>query len=197
MTLPTPPIILASTSSHRRALLERLRLPFEAVSPGIEEDELPDEAPATRAARLALAKARAVAASNPGAVVIGSDQVASLRIGPDIALLHKPGNRSTCHAQLAAMSGRVVRFDTGVAVVRDGIELTHVDLTAVRFRELTNHEIGRYIDREPAYDCAGGFKCEGLGASLFESIEARDPTALVGLPLIWVCAALRELGVTV
>ncbi len=94
------------------------------------------------------------------------------------------------------MSGRVARFDTGVAVIRDGIELTHVDLTAVHFRELTDHEIGRYIDREPAYDCAGGFKCEGLGATLFESIETRDPTALVGLPLLWVCAALRELGVT-
>jgi septum formation protein len=196
MTLPTPPIILASTSPHRRALLERLRLPFQAVSPGVEEDELPGEAPASRAVRLALAKAQAVAARNPGAIVIGSDQVGSMRVGPDIALLHKPGDRSTCHAQLAAMSGRIVRFDTGVAVIKDGVELTHVDLTAVRFRELTDHEIGRYIDREPAYDCAGGFKCEGLGATLFESIETRDPTALVGLPLLWVCAALRELGVT-
>jgi septum formation protein len=129
--------------------------------------------------------------------VIGSDQVASLRIGPEVALLHKPGDRTHTHAQLAAMSGRTVRFDTGVAVIQGDTELTHVDLTAVQFRELDHIEIGRYIDREPAFDCAGGFKCEGLGVTLFESVETRDPTALVGLPLIWLCGALRQLGVAV
>jgi 7-methyl-GTP pyrophosphatase len=161
----------------------------------VDEVGLPGEAPATRAARLALAKARAVAAAHPGNIVIGGDQVASLRVGPEVALLHKPGDRTHAHAQLATMSGRTVRFDTAVAVVRDGVELAHVDLTTVQVRELDHLDIGRYIDREPAFDCAGGFKCEGLGVSLFESVQTRDPTALVGLPLIWLCGALRELGV--
>jgi septum formation protein len=194
---PAPSLILASTSPHRRQLLERLRLPFTAVAPEVDEVALPGEAPATRAARLALAKARAVAALHPSSIVIGSDQVASVRIGPDMVLLHKPGDRTHTHAQLADMAGRTVRFDTGVAVVLDGKELTHVDLTAVQMRELSHIDIGRYIDREPSFDCAGGFKCEGLGVTLFESIEARDPTALVGLPLIWLCGALRQLGVVV
>jgi septum formation protein len=196
MPLDTP-LILASTSTYRRQLLERLRLPFSTVAPEVDEVELPAEAPATRAARLALAKARAVAALHPGSIVIGSDQVASLRIGPDIVILHKPGERTHTHAQLAEMSGQTVRFDTAVAVLRDDTELVHVDLTAVRFRELSHIDIGHYIDREPAFDCAGGFKSEGLGATLFESVETRDPSALVGLPLIWLCAALRRLGVTV
>ncbi len=177
--------------------MERLRLPFTVLPPPVEEDEIADEAPATRAARLALAKARAVAATLPGSIVIGCDQVASVRIGPDSVLLHKPGDRTHAHAQLADMAGRSVRFDTGVAVVRDDTELTHVDLTAVQVRELSHIDIGRYIDREPAFDCAGGFKCEGLGVTLFESIQTHDPTALVGLPLIWLCGALRQLGVAV
>lgn len=194
---PEPRIVLASTSAHRRQLLDRLRLPFTTIAPEVEETELAGEAPATRAARLARTKARAVAAANPGSIVIGSDQVASLRIALDTVLLHKPGDRTRTHAQLADMSGRTVRFDTGVAVIRDGTELTHVDVTAVRFRDLTHSEIGRYVDREPAFDCAGGFKCEGLGVTLFESIETRDPSALVGLPLIWLCGALRQMGVAV
>lgn len=194
---PDSTLILASTSAHRRALLERLRLPFEAVPPGVEETEIPGEAPATRAARLALAKARAVAAVQPGSIVIGSDQVASLRIGPDMLILHKPGDRTHAHAQLAEMSGRSVRFDTGVAVVLGDTELVHVDLTAVQFRQMSHMDIGRYIDREPAFDCAGGFRSEGLGVTLFESVETRDPSALVGLPLVWLCGALRQLGVMV
>ena len=195
--VPAHAIILASTSPHRRQLLERLRLPFTMIAPEVDEAELPGEAPATRAARLSLAKARAVAAAHPDCIVIGSDQVASLQMGRELVLLHKPGDRTHTHAQLAAMSGRAVRFDTGVAVVRDQVELTHVDLTAVQVRELDHVAIGRYIDREPAFDCAGGFKCEGLGVTLFESIQTRDPTALVGLPLIWLCGALRRLGVLV
>lgn len=194
---PDSTLILASTSAHRRALLERLRLPFKAVPPGVEETEIPGEAPATRAARLALAKARAVAAVQPGSIVIGSDQVASLRIGPDMLILHKPGDRTHAHAQLAEMSGRSVRFDTGVAVVLGDTELVHVDLTAVQFRQMSHMDIGRYIDREPAFDCAGGFRSEGLGVTLFESVETRDPSALVGLPLVWLCGALRQLGVMV
>jgi len=178
-------------------LLERLRLPFTTQAPEVDEAELSGEAPATRAARLALAKARAVAASNPASIVIGSDQVASVRIGPELRLLHKPGDRTHAHAQLAGMAGRSARFDTGVAVVLGDTELIHVDLTAVQFRKLSHQEIGRYIDQEPAFDCAGGFKCEGLGVTLCETVETRDPSALVGLPLIWLCGALRQLGVAV
>ena len=193
---PIPPLLLASTSAHRRALLARLGLPFQCQPPGIDEEEHPGEAPAVRAARLALAKARAVAASFPGAIVIGSDQVASLD-GRTAALLHKPGDRDTCRHQLAAMSGQAVRFDTGVAVVQGNLVLEHLDLTRVHFRRLDPAAIESYMDREPSFDCAGGFKCEGLGVTLFESIETHDPTALVGLPLIAVCAALRRLGVAV
>ena len=190
---PNPPLLLASTSPHRRALLVRLGLAFECHAPGIDEDELPGEAPPARAARLALAKARAVAAAFPGAIVIGSDQVASL----GASLLHKPGDRETCRRQLMAMAGQAVRFDTALAVVQDDLVLEHLDLTLVQFRQLDPAAIESYMDREPSFDCAGGFKCEGLGVTLFESIESRDPTALVGLPLIAVCAALRRLGVAV
>ena len=190
---PNPPLLLASTSPHRRALLGRLGLAFECHAPGINEDELPGEAPPARAARLALAKARAVAAAFPRAIVIGSDQVASL----DASLLHKPGDRETCRRQLMAMAGQTVRFDTALAVVQDDLVLEHLDLTLVQFRQLDPVAIESYMDREPSFDCAGGFKCEGLGVTLFESIESRDPTALVGLPLIAVCAALRRLGVVV
>jgi len=190
---PNPPLLLASTSPHRRALLVRLGLAFECHAPGIDEDELPGEAPPARAARLALAKARAVAAAFPGAIVIGSDQVASL----GASLLHKPGDRETCRRQLMAMAGQTVRFDTALAVVQDDLVLEHLDLTLVQFRQLDHAAIESYMDREPSFDCAGGFKCEGLGVTLFEAIETRDPTALVGLPLIAVCAALRRLGVAV
>jgi len=190
---PNPPLLLASTSPHRRALLGRLGLAFECHAPGIDEEELPGEAPPARAARLALAKARAVAAAFPGAIVIGSDQVASL----GASLLHKPGDRETCRRQLMAMAGQAVRFDTALAVVQDDLVLEHLDLTLVQFRQLDPAAIESYMDREPSFDCAGGFKCEGLGVTLFESIESRDPTALVGLPLIAVCAALRRLGVVV
>ena len=190
---PNPPLLLASTSPHRRALLGRLGLAFECHAPGIDEEELPGEAPPARAARLALAKARAVAAAFPRAIVIGSDQVASL----GASLLHKPGDRETCRRQLMAMAGQTVRFDTALAVVQDDLVLEHLDLTLVQFRQLDPAAIESYMDREPSFDCAGGFKCEGLGVTLFESIESRDPTALVGLPLIAVCAALRRLGVAV
>lgn len=196
---PLPSIILASTSAHRQVLLQRLRLPFTAAAAGIEEAVLPGERPAARALRLALAKARAVAARHPQAIVIGGDQVASLeRASPgEFELLHKPGERGACHAQLRRMSGQEVRFDTAVAVIGATAELTHVDETLVRFRALTDGEIAFYMDREPSFDCAGGFKAEGLGVSLFESVRTRDPTALVGLPLVWLCGALRRLGARV
>lgn len=167
------------------------------MAPEVPETEVPGEAPDVRAWRLALAKARAVALQHPDAIVIGSDQVASLASHGGHELLHKPGDREHCRVQLAALSGRSARFDTAVAVVQGGHEQVHVDLTRVQFRELSAVEIERYMDREPAFDCAGGFKCEGLGVSLFEALESRDPTALVGLPLIWLCAALRRLDVPV
>jgi septum formation protein len=194
---PLPPIILASTSPHRRLLLERLGLPFVSMAPGVPETALPGEAPAARALRLARDKAAAIASQHPAAIVIGSDQVASLGDVRAALVLHKPGDRTTCRGQLAAMSGQVARFDTAVVLRHGGVELAHTEPTQVHFRELTPEQIEHYMDREPAFDCAGGFKCEGLGVTLFHSIETRDPTALVCLPLIWVCAGLRELGVRV
>ena len=196
MTTHTP-LVLASTSPHRRLLLERLRLPFQSLAPGVDEAELAGEAPADRAARLALAKAQAVAAVRPDAIVIGSDQVASLETGGRIEVLHKPGTRENCRRQLAALSGHTARFDTALAVAHAGRVIAHGDLTRVRFRALDAASIESYLDLEPSFDCAGGFKCEGLGVTLFEWIENRDPTALIGLPLIALCAALRQLGVRV
>jgi len=181
-----PALILASTSHYRRMLLERLRLPFEMVRPEVAEDLLAGEAPVDRAGRLSLAKARAVAQRHPGAVVIGSDQVAAL--GDQI--LDKPGDAATCRAQLAALSGHTAQFFTGCAVGND----VHIDTTSVVFRRLDAEEIARYVDAERPFDCAGGFKVEALGISLFERIECSDPTALIGLPLIWLARTLRAKG---
>ena len=191
-----PAILLASTSPHRRALLARLGLPFNCAAPTVAETVIPGEPPELRAARLALAKARAVASANPAAIVIGSDKVARLATPSGMQLLHKPGDRPTCREQLRAMSGQTVRFDTAVSVIHGPRELAHRDVTQVAIRVLDDAAIESYMDREPSFDCAGGFKCEGLGVTLFESIELRDPAGLVGLPLIWVCAALRRLGVS-
>lgn len=192
-----PRILLASTSTHRRALLERLRLPFDCQAPAVDEAELAGESAWDRAARLARAKAAAVAALHPTSIVIGSDQVASLATADGNTVLRKPGDRAHCHEQLRMMSGQLVRFDTAVVVLHGSTCLTHRDLTQVQFRTLDDSAINSYMDREPSFDCAGGFKCEGLGVTLFESIDSRDPTALVGLPLIWLCFGLRQLGVTV
>lgn len=203
---PVPPsaptLILASTSPHRKSLLDRLGLPFDCVSPNVDEVPHPGELSEDLATRLARTKAGAVARNHPGAIVIGSDQVASIaqtgiENGPPLRLLRKPGDRDSCRRQLREMSGRSVRFDTAVAVMRDAVLIAHLDLTIVQFRALQDLEIENYMDREPAFDCAGGFKSEGLGVTLFEAIETRDPTALVGLPLIAVCASLRQFGVLV
>jgi len=190
----SPSLVLASTSVYRRDLLARLGLPFATESPGIEETELPGESPSARALRLAVLKARAVAVRHPEAVVIGSDQVASLTDGAADRILHKPGTAERNRTQLASLSGRSARFDTAVAVVWPGGTLRHVDRTEVRFRALGAAEIARYVEREAAIDCAGGFKVEGLGVALMESIATNDPTGLVGLPLIWLCGALRGAG---
>lgn len=192
-----PTLLLASTSPHRQALLNRLGLIFGCQAPGVDECDLDRETPPHRAARLARAKAVAVADKHPGAIVIGSDQVASVATAGAPLILHKPGDREICYRQLKAMSGRTTRFDTALAVVHGQKVIEHTDTTLVRFRTLDDLAIESYIDREPSFDCAGGFKCEGLGVTLFESIETRDPTALIGLPLIALCAALRQLGVAV
>jgi septum formation protein len=191
---PPPPLVLASTSPYRRKLLARLGLPFQTQAPNVDEALRPDEAPADRALRLALAKARAVSAAHPQAVVIGSDQVASLGEGADARILRKPGTADRCREQLRELSGREARFDTAVAVIWPGGEACHRDLTRVAFRPFGPAEAERYMAREPAFDCAGGFKCEGLGVTLMRRIESTDPTGLIGLPLIWLSGALRDAG---
>jgi septum formation protein len=187
-----PPLILASTSRYRRALLERLGIAFACEPPGVEEAALPQELPMDRALRLALAKARAVAERQPAALVIGSDQVACAAD----QLLEKPGDATCCEAQLARLSGGSARFYTACAVVCTArrLRLAHLDTTVVNFRALSEAEIRRYVARDEPYDCAGGFKAESLGISLLESIESTDPSALIGLPLIWLAGALRSAG---
>ena len=192
---PVPKLILGSTSRYRRELLERLRLPFEVASPQVDETPGPGEAPAALATRLALAKAREVAGRFPGAVVIGSDQVADVDGQP----IGKPGTHERAVAQLQQMSGRSVVFQTAVAVVRfaDGLpafEAVQLAPVTVRFRTLSDNEIERYLRLEQPYDCAGSAKCETLGIALLSAIESDDPTALVGLPLIRTCDMLRQAG---
>ena len=186
------PLILASTSRYRRELLERLGIPFSAESPGVSENHLADESPADRALRLAIAKADAVAARHPGAVVIGSDQVAAA----GDTVLDKPETAVRAREQLARLSGSTARFLTAVSIRSHNaaIRLDHLETVTVRFRPLSAAEIERYVAREQPLDCAGSFKSEALGITLFEAVESRDPTALVGLPLIWVAQALRQAG---
>lgn len=187
-----PALILASGSPYRRDLLARLALPFETLVSRVNEDHLAGEPPADRALRLALAKAQAVASRRAGAFVIGSDQVAAA--GDDV--LDKPGNAASARAQLAALSGRSARFYTACTLIggADGVQLAHVDTTTVVFRSIAAEEIERYVAHEQPYDCAGSFKVEALGISLIECIESQDPTALIGLPLIWLAGALRAAG---
>ena len=191
--MSAPPLILASTSRYRRELLERLRLPFDVVSPEVDESPHPGETPAALAQRLALAKAWAVARQHPAALVIGSDQVADLSGEP----IGKPGNHERAVAQLRAMRGRTVVFQTAVAVVHAAAGHQQVMLApvTVRFRDLPDDEIEHYLRAETPYDCAGSAKCETLGIALLDAIESDDPTALVGLPLIRTARLLREAGV--
>lgn len=185
-------LILASTSRHRRQLLERLGLDFIAVPPGVDEAAHAGESPAELATRLARTKAETVAANHPASLIIGSDQVAALDGKP----LGKPGTESRALAQLQACSGRRVRFHTGLCLLdtRQGKAFEHLDTTEVHFRPLSLEEIQRYLHAEQPYDCAGSFKSEGLGIALFESIESRDPSALIGLPLIALTRFLRACG---
>jgi septum formation protein len=190
-----PRLILASTSAYRRELLGRLGVPFESLPPGCDEQRLPDEPAQALAMRLARLKAETVAARQPGSVVIGSDQVAMR--GNEV--LGKPGSLERCTEQLLESSGHEVVFLTAVHVVdgRNGRAESHLDHTVVHFRALTAAEVARYIVADAPLDCAGGFKAESLGIALFDRIESSDPTALTGLPLIWVSAALRRAGIPV
>lgn len=190
-----PTLVLASTSVHRRQLLERLGLSFECAAPGVDEAPLAGESPAALATRLARAKALAVAGERHDAIVIGSDQVA-LR-GEQV--LGKPGDPERCRAQLAASSGCELTFLTAVCVVAAGGAPTfeHVDRTIVQMRNLDDAEIARYVAQDRPWDCAGGFKAESLGVALMSRIETVDPTALTGLPLIWLAGVLRDCGLSV
>lgn len=198
MTIPLPPppsrpVILGSTSPYRRELLQRLRLPFDVVSPEVDETPRAGESPHDLAWRLAGAKARAVARLHPEAVVIGSDQVADL----DGVPLGKPGSHDKATAQLRQMRGRTVVFQTAVAVVcqASGFEQTRLAAVRVQFRDLDDDDIEHYLRAEQPYDCAGSAKSEGLGIGLLAAIDSDDPTALVGLPLIRTCDLLRAAGI--
>ncbi len=185
-------LVLASSSRYRRALLEQLRLPFASASPDIDETPLPGETVAALVARLALAKARALASQFPAALIIGSDQACAL----DARILGKPGNAANAREQLRSCSGRQVTFHTGL-VLYDAQSATWqhtVDTYTVQFRELSEAEIAYYVEQEQPFDCAGSFKVEGLGITLFIALEGRDFNSLIGLPLLSLCGLLREAG---
>lgn len=191
--LPTQKLILASTSPYRRELLARLGLPFETAKPEVDETPSDGETPAQTALRLAEAKARAVAPHHPGALIIGSDQVAC----SGNRVFGKPGTRDRAVAQLRTLSGCSVVFHTAVCLLDTAagrVQLENVPVE-VRFRVLQDREIGHYLDREPALDCAGSARCEGLGIALLDYLRGDDPNALIGLPLIALCRMLRNEGV--
>jgi len=190
-------LILASTSAYRRELLARLRLPFSCSAPGVDETRRDGERPLALAVRLARAKASAVALQHPDAWVIGSDQVAVRTDGSNGELiLGKPGTAALCTEQLRGCSGNTVEFVTAVALVRHNSHAVHefVDTTRVVFRTLDDATIARYVAAESPLDCAGGFKSEGLGIALCQSIDSTDPSALIGLPLIQLSKVLRDVG---
>ncbi|HEY8051118.1 MAG TPA: Maf family nucleotide pyrophosphatase [Ramlibacter sp.] len=190
---PSRRIVLGSSSPYRRELLSRLRVPFDIELPEVDEAPRTGEAPRDIALRLAVEKARAVARKHPDAAVIGSDQVADLGGEP----LGKPGTHERAVGQLRRMSGKVVIFQTAVAVVcaNTGFEQVEIAPVRVTFRTLTDEEIENYLQAEKPYDCAGSARSEGLGIAILESIESDDPSALVGLPLIRTCRMLRAAGV--
>lgn len=198
----TPPVnpgrrlVLASSSPYRRELLGRLGLEFETAAPEVDETRLPGEPADDYVARLAEAKATALASRFDDALLIGSDQTAVL---DDDAVIGKPGTRERAIAHLQAAAGRSLRYLTAIAVhdAINGRTWMDRDTCTVRFRNLTTEEIERYVERERPFDCAGGLRSEGLGIALLESLETRDPTALVGLPLIALCRLLREAGIPV
>ncbi|HQR03194.1 MAG: septum formation inhibitor Maf [Proteobacteria bacterium] len=188
-----PQLVLASTSPFRRELLARFRIPFDTAAPDTDESPLPDETPAATAERLARLKAAAVAHRHPHALIIGSDQVAfcgDQRFG-------KPGTRKNAFEQLRTMSGKAVVFHTGLCLLNAATGRAHLQgiPTEVKFRELSDSEIGRYLDTEDALNCAGSAKSEGLGITLMEHMRGDDPNALIGLPLIALAGMLRAEGI--
>ena len=192
-TSPTGPrLVLGSTSAYRRQLLERLGIPFTVAASNVDEERLPGESPVDLVNRLARAKAEAVARRHPKSLVIGSDQLAVC--GHEV--LGKPGSGERAILQLKSLSGQRVTFHTAVHVINTeaGSNEGHVDLTVVQFRPLGDEEIRRYVARDKPYDCAGGFKVESVGIALFTRVESQDPTALIGLPLIWLASSLRRNG---
>lgn len=184
-------LILASSSSYRHQMLERLGIPFTAVAPLVDETPLADETPEALAQRLSIAKALEVSASHPGAIVIGSDQVATIDGEP----IGKPGNYERAYAQLQRLSGQTVLFHSALCVSSD--QRTEVDnvITVCRFRTLCDDEIVAYLEREQPFDTAGSAKAESLGIALMESMRSDDPTAIIGLPLIALTRMLRSFGV--
>ena len=192
MSFPPPALILASTSPYRKDLLARLGLPFTVQRPDVDEQAIGGEPPQLRAERLALAKATAVAANHARAVIIGADQVASC----SGSILDKPGNAQVARAQLQAQSGRSVLFHSAGAIVDKvrGTRECFTDLTTVVMRTLSTADIDAYIAADQPFDCAGSLRSEKLGISLCERMESEDPTGLIGLPLIRLCAALRACG---
>jgi septum formation protein len=188
-------LVLASTSPYRRELLSRLGLPFEVANPETDETPLAGEAPTSTALRLSEAKARAVAGSYPDALIIGSDQVAEM--GGKV--FGKPGTHQRAVEQLRQLSGQTVNFFTGLCVLnsRTGAAEVCGVPTLVGFRELDDRKIENYLRREPAYNCAGSAKSEGLGISLLTRIHGDDPNALIGLPLIALCDLLRKQGMSI
>ncbi|MDF2466108.1 MAG: maf protein [Ramlibacter sp.] len=189
------PLVLGSTSPYRRELLSRLHLEFQVAAPDVDESAFAGESPHALAVRLALAKAKSVAARFPDAVVIGSDQVADMDGEP----LGKPGNHDNAVAQLRRMRGRTVVFQTALSVVclASGFEQSDLAPVRVKFRNLTDAEIEAYLLAERPYDCAGSARSEGLGIAILDAIESDDPTALVGLPLIRTCRMIRAAGIKV
>jgi septum formation protein len=187
-----PRLILASSSRYRRELLERLRVPFDVIAPGIDETPLDGEAPEATAVRLSIAKARAAALEAPGALVIGSDQVATC----DGRQIGKPGTHDNARAQLQAMRGKSVEFHSALCLLdgRSGNVQSSDVITRVQFRDLDDAEIEAYLLAETPYDVAGSAKSEGLGITLVDAIHSDDPTALVGLPLIELSRMLRVAG---
>jgi septum formation protein len=185
-------LVLASTSPYRRQLLERLQVPFAAVAPSVDERPLPEESPEATALRLSAAKANAVGAAYPAALVIGSDQVAEL----DGHRLEKPGTHVVAVEQLRRLSGRTAVFHSGLALLNTATGALHTRVvpTRVRFRTLSERQIESYLRKEQPYDCAGSAKSEGLGIALLHAIEGDDPTALIGLPLIALIDMLQAEG---
>ena len=185
-----PPILLASGSPYRAALLERFGLSFEARVSAFDETPLADETPEALVRRLSLGKAEAVARQRPDALVIGADQVAVL----GDRILGKPGSRDRAIAQLSEMSGQSVRFLSGMALVGPGVRRVDLVPTELVFRTLSRAEIERYVDRDRPLDCAGAIRSESLGVALLERMSGDDPNALIGLPLILLAEWLRDAG---